>query len=289
MICIFWTDTGRGAGLYLHPSNGGSGSVADMRLSLADKMLLLPPGAGSNHHADPRRTYLEAVLQESLVQQSYTIVLPSHLSASLPMNADQLGSTSNSGNLLSASSLEGKAWNLAGKNSAAAAAAELQCLQGLFGSRVAAGGGSEANFGRNSAAGSLSMDENGKNSTPTNLSTNKNANGSNSCTSSTSNNSKRNGKEGYSCQVCRKTFTSSSNLAVHSMIHSGTKPFKCDLCSWSFRQKAHLQKHMRHIHKIIVAKWTAPDTWRRSSKFHLTQHTNGWFASRFILLRRWSQ
>ncbi|EFX82464.1 hypothetical protein DAPPUDRAFT_49172 [Daphnia pulex] len=67
-------------------------------------------------------------------------------------------------------------------------------------------------------------------------------------------NSKRNGKEGYSCQVCRKMFTSSSNLAVHSMIHSGTKPFKCDLCSWSFRQKAHLQKHMRHIHKIIVAK-----------------------------------
>ncbi|KAK2716584.1 zinc finger and BTB domain-containing protein 18-like [Artemia franciscana] len=57
-------------------------------------------------------------------------------------------------------------------------------------------------------------------------------------------------KEGYLCNVCQKIFTSSSNLAVHSMIHSGTKPFKCDLCSWAFRQKAHLQKHMRHIHKV---------------------------------------
>ena len=250
-----------------------------MRLSLADKMLLLPSsgnggggvgGGSGGQHGDPRRTYLEAVLQESLVQQNYTIVLPSHLgvSSSLPsMNGDQLSSSTAGGgaasSVLGAATLEGKAWNLAGSKggsaaavaaavAAAAAANELERLQGLFAPRDAAA------FGRNSANGSGSEERDGGKDGPTNLSTNKNVllgtNGSNSCSSSTSSLSKRNGKEGYSCQVCRKVFTSSSNLAVHSMIHSGTKPFKCDLCSWSFRQKAHLQKHMRHIHKIIVAK-----------------------------------
>ena len=232
---------GGGGGLYLHPK--GVNGVLGGHTSLADKLLLLPSG-GSN--ADPRRTYLEAVLQDSLVQQSYTIVLPSHLGVSgqVPMS-DKLESGSTLAMHASAS-LEGnlgKAWNLSEKNSAAAAVAELQCLQGLFGSRAAAAAAAgDSNFVRQ-------PDDDDEDMLPTNLSKNGH------CSSSSSLNAKRNGKEGYSCQVCRKVFTSSSNLAVHSMIHSGTKPFKCDLCSWSFRQKAHLQKHMRHIHKVIVAKW----------------------------------
>lgn len=261
-------------------SSGGregllSSTGADVRLSLADKMHLMLPsgGSGGGIDVDPRRTYLEAVLQESLVQQSYTIVLPSHLGNNLPFTSDNImsGSTSSPAVHSPVSLENNKAWNLTGKNSAAAAAvAELQCLQGLFGSRgtFVASGASESNYGRNSVHNvvhhhrcdadddmdemdEMDMEDDDSETLPTNLSTTKNGN----CGSSSSSiNSKRNTKEGYSCQVCRKMFTSSSNLAVHSMIHSGTKPFKCDLCSWSFRQKAHLQKHMRHIHKIIVAK-----------------------------------
>ena len=237
-----------------------SSSGADVRHSLADKMLLLPSSGRSGMDVDPRRTYLEAVLQESLVQQSYTIVLPSHLGGNLPFNHPD-GSTSSPA-IHSPVSLENKPWNLTGKNSAAAAVAELQCLQGFFSSRgtFVGSGGSESNYERSSNVHHHDdddeddeMEEDDDSETlPTNLSTAKN--GINCGSSSSSLNSKRNTKEGYSCQVCRKMFTSSSNLAVHSMIHSGTKPFKCDLCSWSFRQKAHLQKHMRHIHKIIVAK-----------------------------------
>lgn len=229
-----------GRGLYIHPGGGSGGTLSS---SLADKLFLMPSG-GPGGAMDPRRTYLETVLQESLVQQSYTIVLPSHLSGNtMPVNPDHrhLTPTSLHGQALDSS----KAWNLTGKNSAAAAVAELQCLQGLFASR-------ESGYGRGALMSACDEDEDEDEDSemPTNLSTAKNGN----CGSNNSLNSKRNGKEGYSCQVCRKMFTSSSNLAVHSMIHSGTKPFKCDLCSWSFRQKAHLQKHMRHIHKIIVAK-----------------------------------
>ena len=243
---------------YLHQPISGSSGVTDLRMNLADKMLLLPTiGSGTGINADPRRTYLEAVLQESLVQQSYTIVLPSHLGVTNALASSERTGATTHPTVHSSASLENKAWNLAGKHSAAAAVAELQCLQGFFNSHggLSMSSNNEPNFSRNSV--SLRCDEDDEDDEdededmmPTNLSTSKNGNYS----SSNSMSSKRNGKEGYSCQVCRKMFTSSSNLAVHSMIHSGTKPFKCDLCSWSFRQKAHLQKHMRHIHKIIVAK-----------------------------------
>lgn len=244
-------------GVYLQQSNGGSPGVADLRMNLGDKMLLLPAiTSGTGINSDPRRTYLEAVLQESLVQQSYTIVLPSHLGVSTA-SSERSGPLTHSA-VHGSPGLENKAWNLAGKHSAAAAVAELQCLQGFFSSHggLNISNNNETNFSRSSVSVRCEQDEDDEDDEdedmmPTNLSTSKTGN----CSSSpNSMGSKRNGKEGYCCQVCRKMFTSSSNLAVHSMIHSGTKPFKCDLCSWSFRQKAHLQKHMRHIHKIIVAK-----------------------------------
>ncbi|KAI9562504.1 hypothetical protein GHT06_009944 [Daphnia sinensis] len=242
-------------GLLLQQSGASSG-VSDMRMNLADKMLLLPAiGSGTGTNPDPRRTYLEAVLQESLVQQSYTIVLPSHLGVPNALASSERPGTQTHPSSHGGANLDNKSWNLAGKHSAAAAVAELQCLQGFFNSHggLSMNNHNDASFNRNSIGGRCEDDEEDEDDDedmPTNLSTSKNGN----CSSSNSMSSKRNGKEGYSCQVCRKMFTSSSNLAVHSMIHSGTKPFKCDLCSWSFRQKAHLQKHMRHIHKIIVAK-----------------------------------
>ena len=95
----------------------------------------MPGSAGS----DPRRTYLETVLQESLVQQSYTIVLPSHLTGNPAVDHHHHADRMTPQTSLEAAAT--KAWNLAaaGKTSSAAAAvAELKCLQGLFASRESA-------------------------------------------------------------------------------------------------------------------------------------------------------
>jgi hypothetical protein len=237
-----------------HQANSGSSGVTDIRINLAERMLLSAIGTGIS--ADPRRTSLEAVFQESRLQQSYSIV------------TNALASSERAPTVHSSTTLEKITWNFSGKHSAASVA-EIQRLQGFSNSH---GGlsNNDSNFSRNSVGLRCDEDEEEDEdedilSTNFSLSTSKNGN----CSSSkhtvktkrpnenmraNSMSSKRNHKEGYSCQVCRKMFPTPSKLAVHFRIHSGIKPFKCDLCSRSFRQKIHLQRHMRSSHKFIVDK-----------------------------------
>ncbi|XP_046656466.1 zinc finger protein 770-like isoform X2 [Daphnia pulicaria] len=237
-----------------HQAISGSSGVTEIRINLAERMLLSAIGTGIS--ADPRRTSLEAVFQESRLQQSYSIV------------TNTLASSERAPTFHRSATLEKKTC-FSGKHSAEAVAEiEIQRLQG-FSNSYGGLSNNDPNFNRNFSVG-LRCDEDEEEDADedilsTNLSTSKNGN----CISSkhavktkrpngsmraNSMSSKRNRKERYSCQVCRKMFPTPSNLAAHFRIHSGTKPFKCDLCSRSFRQKIHLQSHMRSIHKIIVDK-----------------------------------
>ncbi|XP_030374666.1 zinc finger protein 493-like [Scaptodrosophila lebanonensis] len=60
----------------------------------------------------------------------------------------------------------------------------------------------------------------------------------------------------YKCFHCERRFNTSSNRNKHHRVHSGERPFKCDLCDVSFKLNHHLRAHkqsLEHQKKISMS------------------------------------
>ena len=49
----------------------------------------------------------------------------------------------------------------------------------------------------------------------------------------------------YKCEECPKAFTSTKSLYYHKLVHSGERPYSCEICGAAFRQKAARDGHYK--------------------------------------------
>ena len=56
----------------------------------------------------------------------------------------------------------------------------------------------------------------------------------------------------FKCEVCDKAFKLKTDLARHSVVHTGEKPYACDICGQKYSRQSTVDLHKRRTHQQLV-------------------------------------
>lgn len=82
--------------------------------------------------------------------------------------------------------------------------------------------------------------------------------------------------ENYKCPQCTYQTHLRSRFLRHLNVHTGVKPFQCDICNKPFREKHNLKLHIKTTHEVTREKhYKCPQcSFRTYHKHNLRQHMN---------------
>jgi uncharacterized Zn-finger protein len=86
-------------------------------------------------------------------------------------------------------------------------------------------------------------------------------------------------KRRHKCQYCPKAFVTPSKLERHERIHTGSKPFGCEMCSQRFTQRCGLKVHS-HLHARELMSTPAEGDARNIEK--LDSEINGFLVCELV-------
>ena len=52
----------------------------------------------------------------------------------------------------------------------------------------------------------------------------------------------------FKCPYCDHVTKYRWNLKKHILVHTGERPYRCEICGLEFKQKEHRKKHMQNLH-----------------------------------------
>ena len=104
---------------------------------------------------------------------------------------------------------------------------------------------------------------------------------------------KDNSERPHSCSFCKKTFSYKKDKIIHERIHTGEKPFYCEMCNKSYSDPGVLNRHKKLVHseeKPYPCNYCDSKFKEKSGlKRHvLTTHAGGTMHNTYISLWSWA-